>query len=496
MNTIVSRLKTNHDILIVGAGLAGIAVSIRLANAGFNVLIIEKNSTYGGKMQEFENLGFRWDNGPSLFTEPFRIDELFTLCNKDPRDYFNYIKHSESCRYYFNDDTSLTLHSDKAKTVKEIKTIINEDEANSYLNYIEKSQRDYNEIGALFLNEPKRTIKGYLKKDLRKHYPFFFGKKFRSSLSKYNSKSFSSEKMRKVFNRYGTYNGSNPFEMSGLYSMIPSLELNHGTFFPTQGMRGIVDALYELSLDMGVEYKFETTVSSSKKDVFIHEHSNGEKSSSTYLISAIDHVNFKKKVLGLNQSKTPKDLSTSGLVFYWGLDTKIPGIGLHNIFFSKNYEAEFDTIFKKRKNHNQPTIYIHNSSVVCPGDAPAGGSNWFVMINTSAMDDPSDEYIGQMRSYIIRLIKDRFNVNLENHFVTESIWKNSDIESITGSFKGALYGESSNSLSSTLKRHGNKDKRISNLYYCGGTVHPGGGIPLVTRSAEIVANMIIEHDKA
>lgn len=486
--------NSSYDVIIVGAGLAGLACALRLRKKGKRVLVIEKNEKPGGKLSELKSMGFRFDQGPSLLTEPENLWELFELFEKNSNSYFDIIEHSESCRYFFDDQSSITLSSDLTKSKKEIRNCISEEESENYVEYLLNSKKDYSSVGEVFLNNPVPNILGFVHPRFIKNYPFLLSKKMTTSLSNYNSTKFKSEKMNLIFNRFGTYNGSNPYQMSGLYSMISNSELNDGTYFPKNGMRSIIDGLYKLSCEEGIDFKFNTTIEIEKiEDGFSYKFDNSNPERVKRVVCAMDHITFYDKVMKEPSDTEPfkkQERSSSGLIFYWGINTKIKEIGLHNIIFSNDYKSEFNSIFEARKNTKAPTIYIHNSSAICPEDAPINGQNLFIMINTSSYDAPDKAYIDEMKNYVILKIKEQFNIDITDHIVTEDYWDNSSIETLTGSYLGALYGASSNKMNSALKRHSNISKKYKNLYFCGGTVHPGGGIPLVLKSAKIVAKLI------
>ena len=221
----------HYDTIIIGAGLAGLATAIRLRKRGDSVLVIEKNKKVGGKLDAFEWNGFRFDKGPSLFTQPELIDELFELCGKDPKEHFTYKKVDESCRYFFEDER-LDLFGSKELRKKSLTGKLSDKEIDTLENYLSEVSESNDFIGDFFLSNPKPGLKDVFKRELLVRYPEFLKFKFRTTLNKYNKKKLQSEKLMKIFNRYGTYNGSNPFQMSGLYSMISHLENNHGTFFP------------------------------------------------------------------------------------------------------------------------------------------------------------------------------------------------------------------------------------------------------------------------
>ena len=168
----------------------------------------------------------------------------------------------------------------------------------------------------------------------------------------------------------------------------------------------------------------------------------------------------------------------------------VADLSLHNIFFSEDYQKEFDLIFNKKSIPNDFTIYLHLSSVMNKDDSPTNGQNWFVMINTPAGITPTTDEKYAIRETILKVLEERLKVDISAHLKFEQIWDAKKIEEDTGSFAGAIYGAASNEKLSALKRHGNQIKEYPNLYFCGGTVHPGGGIPLVLKSAKIVANLI------
>jgi phytoene dehydrogenase-like protein len=194
----------------------------------------------------------------------------------------------------------------------------------------------------------------------------------------------------------------------------------------------------------------------------------------------------KKPNIVLNQER-----SSSAVIFYWGLKKEFPSLDLHNIFFSNNYKKEFDSIFNKKEIFNDPTIYINITSKDIPSDAPKNCENWFVMINSPNNESQDWEKIVQIvRKNVIKKINKILKTDIECLIEKERVYTPKDIESTSQSYLGSLYGASSNSKMSAFLRHPNFSNNILNLYFCGGSVHPGGGIPLCLLSAKIVSNLI------
>jgi phytoene dehydrogenase-like protein len=188
----------------------------------------------------------------------------------------------------------------------------------------------------------------------------------------------------------------------------------------------------------------------------------------------------------LNQPK-----SSSALIFYWGIRHQFEELGLHNIFFSRDYRQEFEQLFQGQTISGDPTVYINITSKHKPDDAPAGCENWFVMINAPKNDGQNwDALIEQTRTNVLQKLSRLLGKDIASLIECESILDPRSIESRTSSSQGALYGNSSNNRYAAFLRHANFSSKISNLYFCGGSVHPGGGIPLCLLSAKITAELV------
>lgn len=488
--------ETKPQVTIIGAGLAGIAAALRLNKQGKRVRVLERNASYGGKMADFSWQGYRWDKGPSLFTMPEQVDELFELYGKNPRDYFSYVEIDQSCHYHFNDGSDFLFESNPERRNEALVEHFGQTSGQAAIDYMAESKKTYNEVGTIFVDQPKFGLKNLFDRKLIKRYPKLLSRKLIGSLNRWNKKRLKEDHLVQIFNRYGTYNGSNPYQMSGLYSMIPHLELNLGTYFPKKGMRSIVDSLYDLAVENGVEFRFnERDIAATPIEGGYAIETEKDNFHTPYLVSAIDCVSFYQYILkdAAQQQKYEKqERSSSAVVFYWALNKKFPQLKLHNIFFGEDYEKEFHQIFDTKHLPEAPTVYVHVSSVVNPEDAPEDGQNWFVMINTPAGIVPDNVQRAKMRSYVDRQMEKHLGESVVNHILHEKVWDATAIEFDTGSYMGALYGASSNPKMAALKRHGNTSKKYKNLFFCGGTVHPGGGIPLVLKSAKIVSDLMNE----
>ena len=482
-------------VIVIGSGIAGLAVSIRLALKGYNVQVFEQNSYPGGKLSSFSIKDYRFDAGPSLFTMPHLVTELFKLAGEDVKNYFEFSKKEIACNYFWQDGTSFTAYGERKKFLKEVEKIFGEPQYNVD-KYLKKAKKKYDLTSSLFLEQSLHRLKTFISLDTLKALFQLKTFELQKSLHQANAQSFSSPHLIQLFDRYATYNGSDPYQTSGIMTLIQHLESAYGTFVPKKGMVSITESLFGLAKRLGVKFSFETVVKEIKVELGVISgiKTKSGSFSSDYVISNMDVFHTYKKLLPneiLPINRLKQERSSSAVIFYWGIKQSFPDLDLHNIFFSKNYKKEFQAIFKDKTVSEDPTIYINITSKEVVGDAPKGCENWFIMINTPA-DHGQDwtQIVNRLRSHIITNISKRFNVNLKNLIVCEEVLTPPDIESKTQSYMGALYGASSNDTMAAFLRHPNFSKRIKNLYFCGGSVHPGGGIPLCLLSAKIVDELI------
>ena len=482
-------------VIVIGSGIAGLAVSIRLALKGYNVQVFEQNSYPGGKLSSFSIKDYRFDAGPSLFTMPHLVTELFKLAGEDVKNYFEFSKKEIACNYFWQDGTSFTAYGERKKFLKEVEKIFDEPQYNVD-QYLKKAKKKYDLTSSLFLEQSLHKLKTFISLDTLKALFQLKTFELQKSLHQANTQSFSSPHLIQLFDRYATYNGSDPYQTSGIMTLIQHLESAYGTFVPKKGMVSITESLFGLAKRLGVKFSFETGVKEIKVKLGVVSgiKTNSDSFSSDYVISNMDVFHTYKKLLPneippINRLK--QERSSSAVIFYWGIKQSFPDLDLHNIFFSKNYKKEFQAIFKDKTVSEDPTIYINITSKEVVGDAPKGCENWFIMINTPA-DHGQDwtQIVNRLRSHIITNISKRLSVDLKNLIVCEEVLTPPDIESKTQSYMGALYGASSNDTMAAFLRHPNFSNRIKNLYFCGGSVHPGGGIPLCLLSAKIVDELI------
>lgn len=483
--------------VIIGAGIGGVAAAIRLQIKGYAVQVFENLESPGGKLAEFRMQDYRFDKGPSLFTLPEQVDELFKLAGKEPSTYFSYEKLDVITRYFYPDGTQIQAYSDPKAFAQEIANQTSESSIN-VLNLLTKGAELYDITSHVFLERSLHKLGTYLRLDTLKSILRVHRLNAFQTMNHANEDDFTDPKVIQLFNRYATYNGSDPYQAPATLNIIPHLEHNLGAYFPKKGMYEIVRSLFQLAEELGVEFHFQKKaqeiILNHKKVAGVKIEGQSNVVPAEIVVSNADIVPTYRRLLPnvqpperlLNQPR-----SSSALIFYWGIQRTFPELELHNIFFTEDYPVEFEHIWKQKALCNDPTVYVYISSKRNPKDAPKNHENWFVMINTPHIENQDwDKLIMNARKNIIAKLSSMLKTDIDSLITCEEILDPRDIESQTSAHLGALYGNSSNNPFAAFLRHPNFSRSIKGLYFCGGSVHPGGGIPLCLLSAKIVGDLV------
>jgi phytoene desaturase len=484
-----------REAIVIGSGVGGLASAIRLAKLGFKVKVFEKNDFLGGKVHSRTFGGYRFDIGPSVFTEPHLIDELHKLV--DTPTSFRYIHLKESFRYFFNDGKKAILTSGIEDVVTSFAEEFNEN-PKKVRKLLHRVAKNYDALYPVFITTSLHRFRHGIKPELIKailRIPMYG---LVTTMDGFVKRFLKNEKSIQIFNRFATYNGSSPFKTPGLLSIISHLELNAGIYFPVGGMVSITEGLVQTAKKLGVAFYCEDAVEEIivENDKVVGVQSHSGKYPADLVVSNMDvHFTY-ERLLGERFSPNRllnQEMSSSAVVFYWGIKKQFDTLGLHNIFFTSDYKQEFKAIFEDKTLVDDPTVYIHISSKIEKSDATEGGENWFVMVNAPINTDQNwDELVHVLRKNILRKISRILEIDVEQYIEAEYINDPVKLATVFNGKGGSIYGNSSNSKWSAFYRHPNQAPKLKNLYFAGVTVHPGGGIPLALNAAKIVERMVKE----
>ena len=486
-------------VIVIGGGLGGLTAAIRLARMGFSVSLFEKNSAPGGKMNRAVLGNYQFDTGPSLLTMPFVIDELIDFAGYKREDLLQFIEIDPLCRYFFNDGSQLDA-SAKPVDMKDAIANISPEDVHNFVRFMEYSRTIYDLTADIFLYKPIHELRKILNWDnIKKLSHLWKIDPFRTVHGSVN-KFFQDQRLVQLFDRYATYNGSNPFDAPATLNIIPYVEYGLGGFYIKGGMYTLVESLEQIARDLGVDIQTGTEVDRIviDRDEVKGIRVNGEYVPADYVVCNADTVRAHQSLLPESKQSKKYDAlepSLSGMVFLWAMNREFPEIAHHNILFSDDYREEFRQIFEELSVPDDPTVYIAVTSKTDPSHAPDGGENWFVLLNMPYTTDGQrwEKETHRMREAVMNRLQ-KFDVDVRDSISAENVITPLDFQSRYGANRGSIYGISSNSRSAAFNRPANRSRKYKGLYFASGSAHPGGGIPLVMLSGKMASELIAEEE--
>jgi phytoene desaturase len=492
----------SNSVIIIGAGLGGLAAAIRLATQGARVTVLEKNCSLGGKVNIHRAAGYSFDTGASLLTMRHVLAELFSSAHRSLDDYLELVPLEPLCRYHWPDGTTLDASTDAFKTEREIARIASPEDVAGFRAFLLDAQRKYEVASRTFLahslNDFPKLLRPRYARDLAAISSL-------RTLDSHVRRYFRSPYLRQLFNRFATYNGSSPYRAPATFALIPYVEFGLGAWHVRGGMYELPKALVRLAEELGVVVRVEAEV----EKILIEEKrargvrlTSGETLTSDAVLSNADAVDTYRRLIDrqarrvyTNRRIEKLEPSCSGFVLLLGSMRRYAQLAHHNIFFSRDYPAEFHAIFDERRPALDPTIYVCASSRTDASLAPAGHENLFVLVNAPATSTQTN-WTTEARGYrdlIVRRLEENGLEGLSAAIDYEHIITPEDFERTYHANRGSIYGISSNQRRNAFLRPPNKARDIESLYFAGGATHPGGGIPLVLLSGKMAAELLLRQ---
>ena len=492
------------NISVIGAGIGGMSAAARLAKAGHQVTVYENSDRAGGKCRTEWFGDYAFDTGPSLLTLPAVYRDLFLKTGKRIEHVLNIKPVDPAFNYHFSDGSSVLFPNlSNPNTYNEIEKSYGLVASNQWKELIDRAERMWEVSREPFIESELNSIFSLLKRknllrDIKEIAPF-------TSLRKLSEKLKLDPHLQMIVDRYATYTGSDPRSAPAVLLTIAFVESTFGAWHIEGGVGQLSTALEQRCSDLGVKFKFNTLVS---QILVNNNHATGIKTSdgkefkADLVVANSDAEYIYNKLLANNVNAARSERrklkfatkSLSGFSLLLGLDNskgKAVPIDHHNVYFPNNYDAEFDDVFTKQIPVQDPTIYI------CAPKDPhmTKGENkeaWFVLVNAPRHQvDGGWDWREGGAEYGQKIIKklDALGLNVSSRLDFMKYRTPADLENYAMAPGGSIYGSSSNSAASAFLRTKNRSK-IKGLFCVGGSSHPGGGLPLVGISAEIVANAI------
>jgi len=488
---------SKKKVIVIGSGFAGLSAACSLAQKGYDVTILEKNESPGGRASKFEHNGFVFDMGPSWYWMPDVFEKFFNRFRKTTSDFYNLKLLDPGYRIFWskNDTTDIPADYEKLRQLFEgweKGSARNLDKFMGEAAY--KYQVGINEL----VYKPSRSILEFA--DIRLLTGLFKMQLF-TSLSSHVNKLFKHDKIKKILEFPVYFLGALPQNTPALYSLMNYADLKLKTWYPEGGMHEIVKAMVTIAEKQGVKIlynenvvKIEVTDKSAKKVITENNSFNAE-----IIVAGADYHHVEQKVLEKQYRQYDENywnkriMAPSSLIFYLGVNKKLKNLLHHNLFFDESFELFSDEIYVKPKWPTKPLFYVCVTSKTDNNVAPEGHENVFILIPVAPGLKDTEEIREKYFNIIIKRLEEVAGENISNHIVYKRSFAHNDFEQRYNAFKGNAYGLANTLLQTAIFKPSMKSPKIENLYYTGQLTVPGPGVPPSIISGQVVADEIAKE---
>jgi diapolycopene oxygenase len=490
--------KRREHVAVIGSGLGGLSAAISLATEGFRVTVYEKNEKAGGKLNLLKKEGFNFDLGPSILTMPHIFEALFASANKKMSNYVEIQEVKPHWRNFFEDGTLIDLTPDLREMEKELARLP-KNEADGFFDYIDYSRRLC-----------KITEEGYFAKGLETVFELvrfygplrsIFGFDILRNMNAGVKRFIRSPKLIDILNYFIKYVGSSPYDAPALLNLLPYLQFGYGLWYVKGGMYNLAGGRAKLRREWGGVIHYGQEVVSLQRDgsrITGLTLKNGSNAVADIFVSNMEIVPTYERLTREDKSFLKRyakfEPSCSGLVLHLGVNKIYPQLAHHNFFYSKNGRAHFDSIFHKEELSQDPTLYLVAPCKTDPTQAPEGCEIIKVLPHIPHLKQKNPftraDYLA-LRDRVLEKLERMGLTDLRRHTVVEEMWTPEDIQTHYFSNKGSIYGVVSDRFKNLGFKAPRRSEKYSNLYFVGGSVNPGGGMPMVTLSGQLVKDKIL-----
>jgi len=486
--------------IVIGAGIGGIATAARLAKNGYDVTVLEKESTPGGRANQIVRDGHRFDIGPTLFLMPEIWEETFAALSERMSDHLELTRIDPTYKVHFEDGLRLELTSDIGKMQVQLEKV-EKTAFTGFLNYIAEGSKHYKMSVEKFVGRNFHNIFEYFSPG---NLPLLFQLKALRKHHANTGRFFKDERLKAAFTFQNMYLGLSPYDAPATYSLLQYTELAEGVWYPMGGVYAGIQALVTIAEKLGVKFIYNAPVKRMKEErrkISSVVTEDGREFTADIFVGNADLPYIYKELLPENKEakKLENKLYTcSTIMFYWGVDKEYQQIAHHNVFLGGDYKASFDQIFNNHTLPEVPSFYVHAPARTDKAAAPEGQDTLYVLVPVGHLDARSEQdweaLVNHARETVLtRLAKEMGADDLTEHIKFEIVYQPKVWKERFNLEKGAAFGLSHNFWQVGYLRPQNRHKQYKNLYFAGASTHPGTGLPIVLLSARLTTERILEE---
>jgi len=485
-------------VVVIGSGFAGMSAASYLAKMGYKVTVVEKNEGPGGRARMWEKDGFLFDLGPSWYWMPEVFENFYNEFGFTTSNFYELKRLDPSYRVYFKED-KIDVPASSIELASLFESI-EKGSGNKLTTFLANAKYKYNTALADYVHRPSHSIFEFMEPNL---IAKAFKLKLFTPIQKEIAKVVSNKKLSSILEFPVLFLGSTPANTPSLYSMMNYADLELGTWYPMQGMHEISKAFHKVAVSQGVKFIFNTEVSK------INVSNNSVASVKAgdmdiecdFVVGAGDYNHIEQELLDKENRTYSKEywekrtMSPSSLLFYVGVNKRIPNLLHHNLFFDANFEEHANEIYDNPKWPTEPLFYVCAPSVTDPSVAPEGKENLFFLMPIAPGLEDTDEMREKYFELIVNRIEQKTGVSFKNDIIVKRSYCVQDFKNDYHSFKGNAYGLANTLKQTAFLKPKLRSKKVKNLFFAGQLTVPGPGVPPSIMSGKIAALEINKTNK-
>jgi phytoene desaturase len=485
--------------VVIGSGFAGLSAACFLAKAGFDVTVLEKQSTAGGRARQLSVDNFNFDMGPSWYWMPDVFENFFAQFDKKTSDYYNLKRLSPSYRIYWENG-----FDDIPSDYNELKNLFESWERGAAENldiFLKEAAYKYNVGMNKLVHKPGRSITEFVDKDVL--FGIFRMDLF-TSIKKHIAKYFKDERIRQLLEFPVLFLGALPAKTPALYSLMNYADIIGGTWYPEGGMISVVNAMQSLATSLGVKFCFNENVNSvSVTGKKINEViTDNNRYTADVVVGGADYHHIETKILPpafrtySDQYWNSRVMAPGCLLFYVGINKKLKNVLHHSLFFDRSFAVHGDEIYNSKIWPTEPLFYVSATSVSDESAAPTDHENLFFLIPVaSGLMEDTELLRKKYFDKIISRFESATGEQITENIVVYRSFGLSDFMQEYNAFKGNAYGLANTLMQTAILKPSCKSKKLDNLFYTGQLTVPGPGVPPALISGQLVAGEILKQMK-
>ncbi len=489
--------KNGKSVAIIGGGLGGLSAAISCANRGYTVSLFEKNDKVGGKLNILKKEGFSFDLGPSILTLPHIFKKLFEEAGKNFNEYVDIVSLDTHWRNFFEDGTVIDLLADMQATKAHLEEKI-PGSGKEFQRFIKYTKDQYAVVEEKYFDKGLDTARSFFTN--YSWLDLFFKLDIFRTMNGGVSHYFTSQYLRDIFNYFIKYVGASAYNAPGFMNLMPWVQFEYGLWYVKGGMYNLAEGLLKLATELGVSTQCNAEVSkivTKNGEASGIALADGTTISADYVVSNMEVIPAYEKLCNENRHFLNKlkrfEPACSGLVLHLGVDKMYPQLAHHNFIYSKDQKKHFDLVFNKHKLPEDATIYLVAPKRTDPTVAPEGCDNIKILPHIPYLHEKNNytqEDYEELADRTIDKLERVGLTDLRKHIIVKDMWNPLDIQKRYYSNKGSIYGVVSDMKKNFALKAPKRSSRYKNLFFVGGSVNPGGGMPMVTLSGYNTAKLI------